>query len=198
MNPSMIEQLEEIVLASGSPRRQQMLREVGITFTIAVSDINEDIEAGESPQAMVERLAVGKARAIAKLHKSRWVIGADTTVFVQNEILAKPVDRQDATRMLKLLAGSTHQVWSSFALVNWEKREEYYESLRTDVTFTPMTEREISNYIDNGEPMDKAGAYAFQGIGAMFIKKIEGSHTNVIGLPLPEVIAALKSKGVLR
>lgn len=182
-----------LVLASASPRRRELLRQCGYSFDVVPADVDESVLPGEDPVAYVTRLAATKARAVcARLqgHKDkRMVLGADTTVIVDEEILGKPVDAADAARMLRLLAGRAHVVATGVALSTQSGVESAAELTR--VHFAPMNEAEIAAYIATGEPMDKAGAYGIQGRAARFIPRIEGCYFNVVGLPLARVAAMI-------
>jgi septum formation protein len=178
-----------LVLASASPRRKELLAQVGYTFTVAPAHIPEDPRPGESPIAYVVRLAREKAEAIYSQLSAQesdadlLVLGADTTVVAPNgEILGKPVDAADAARMLRLLAGATHQVITGVALVSPGSLETAAEV--THVTMLTLSESEIAGYIATGEPADKAGAYAIQGHAASWIPRIHGCYFNVVGLPI--------------
>lgn len=183
---------ERLLLASQSPRRAEILRAVGWPFETFAVEIDESLRAGESPVSYVERLALEKAEAAARLKDAPLVLGADTTVVVNGEILGKPESEEDAHRMLRLLSDRWHEVLTGVALVNRnveaaEAEDRVRHSIaheRTRVRFGPMTEREISWYVQTGEPADKAGAYAVQGYAALFIEEIEGDYWNVVGLPV--------------
>lgn len=178
-----------LVLASQSPRRAEILRQAGIPFTIRAAEVDESPLAGENPEVYVQRLAEAKARAVAA-SEGETVLGADTTVVVGGEILGKPADAADARRMLTLLAGCRHQVMTGIcfrrggAIVR--------DRAITDVWFAPMTGSEIADYAASGEPMDKAGAYAIQGLASKFIQRIDGCYFNVVGLPIALVYRHLK------
>src|SRR5579883_1381652 len=187
-----------LVLASASPRRRELLTQAGYTFTVLPAHIPEDPHPGESPIAYVVRLAREKAAAVYSQHSARQtdtdpilVLGADTTVVAPNgEILGKPIDDADAARMLRLLAGATHQVITGVALVSPGNIETAAEV--THVTMLTLSESEIAGYIATGEPADKAGAYAIQGRAARWIPRIHGCYFNVVGLPLALVSSMLK------
>ena len=185
-----------LILASGSPRRKELLRDAGVEFEILVSDIPEVPGAGESPEAVVRRLATSKARAIAEQHQDRWVLGADTDVSVDGEILGKPADAADAARLLSKIQGRAHEVWGGFALIHGEKGVLHCEAHRTLVEIAPLTPALIDWYIKTGEPLDKAGAYGAQGIGAQFITSVQGSYSNVVGLNIAAVMTALRKFGI--
>lgn len=173
--------LPKLILASGSPRRAEILNSVGWAFDKRVADIDEAERNGESPEDYVLRLAREKAEAVSADHAGRIVLGADTTVVIGDAILAKPVDMDDARRMIGMLAGKWHDVLTGVAVVN---RETTTGIERTRVKFAPMTEAEIDFLAEMGEPLDKAGAYAIQKQAALFIEKIEGDYWNIVGLPI--------------
>ena len=179
-----------LILASGSPRRQELLRSVGLEFRVSSADIDETPINGETPQVMVERLALAKAKVVAELNPGAWVLGADTTVVLAGEIIGKPLDATDAERMLAKLQGRAHLVYTAFSLVKGQIT--HTECHKSEVEIVPMSPAEIERYVKTGEPLDKAGAYAAQGIGAHLVAAIRGSYTNVVGLDLSATIRALK------
>lgn len=181
---------DEIILASGSPRRQRFLEELGLDFTVAVADIAEDLQAGELPVAFVDRLAREKAAAIAVDHPGGWVIGADTVVVVGDEILGKPADPADALAMLTRLAGRSHEVWTGFAIIK-DKAVVVTRAVRTVVTFASASADVLAAYVASGEPLDKAGGYGIQGRGGLLVERIDGSYSNVVGLPMAELVEEL-------
>lgn len=185
----------QLVLASSSPRRSELLQQMRVTFKVLPVDIDESRLQEESPRTYVERLALEKARAgWERSDKTRPVLGSDTVVVIQDDILGKPTDRAQAIEMLNRLSGNTHQVVTAVALVDAEKSGiRLSESL---VSFIPLTEQEIERYWQTGEPVDKAGAYAIQGLAAAFIRRIEGSFSGVMGLPIYETMELLKSYGI--
>jgi len=182
-----------LVLASASPRRQELLRNAGIDFVVQPAHVNEDQLPNEAPLDYVSRLARDKARAVFK--PGAWVLGADTTVVVDNQLLAKPAGAADAARMLRLLSGRTHEVITGVHLLGPNTDDGRTETTR--VTFDRLTEPEIQMYIAHGEPMDKAGAYAIQGIASRWITRLEGCYFNVVGLPVPLVYRMLRRHGAL-
>lgn len=184
-----------LVLASQSPRRAELLRAAGIDFDVIVADVDETVQPGEPPDAYVRRLAEAKARAVAARVGDRPVLGADTTVVVDGKILGKPADEADAWRMLRLLAGRTHQVMTGVSLVI--RTRAATEVAVTDVEFAPLSDEEIDWYIASGEPMDKAGAYAVQGLASRFVTRLDGSYSNVVGLPVALVYAMCVAAGLL-
>jgi len=182
----------KIVLASQSPRRKQLLSSIIDDFDIQAADIDETPLVGENPKQYVARLAREKAKAVAHEETDVLVIGSDTSVVIDDEILGKPQDLEDAKRMLMMLSNRTHQVMTAFSIVRSE--QEYTEVVVTDVTFTELNHQLIEQYWQTGEPQDKAGSYAIQGIGGRFVEKINGSVSSVIGLPLVELEKALKQR----
>lgn len=189
----------QIVLASASPRRRELLAQVGISCTVIPSGAPEILLAGESPRDHVLRLALEKALEVAQRPDTpgRWFIGSDTIVLRDATILGKPADTADAAEMLRSLSGRSHQVLSAFAIFDRETGCSRREVVTTQVRFKELTAREIAGYIASGEPFDKAGSYAIQGIGAFMVPSIEGSYSNVVGLPVAEVVAALEELGAL-
>jgi septum formation protein len=190
-------QSNTLVLASASPRRSELLESAGISFCVVPADICEDPLPDEPPVDHVLRLAEGKARAAAQLSEGRFFLGADTIVLCDGEIMGKPKDQADAERMLKKLSGVPHEVVTGFAIFDRERNGAVQEAVRTKVFFKHLRDEEILSYIATGCPFDKAGGYAIQGGAAHMVKKIEGSYTNVVGLPLCEVVDALRIIGAL-
>jgi septum formation protein len=182
-----------LILASASPRRAELLRAAGIPFETSQVSIDEIFYPGEAPEAAVARLATSKATAVAAHHGDAIVLGADTTVVVTGEALGKPADDMDASRMLHLLSGRTHEVLTGVCLCARQQTIAYVE--RTSVRVASMSDEEIAWYIGTGEPDDKAGAYAIQGLGSRFIEAVDGSYSNVVGLPISSVYTALKNLG---
>jgi septum formation protein len=185
-----------LILASGSPRRHELLSQTGLTFTVAAANINEDLLPNEAAAAYVQRLAEEKAQAVWNVHKSSdtpddplIVLGADTCVVCDGHVLGKPADTADARRMLELLSGRTHAVLTGLAAVTGNRIVRDVEV--TQVTFNQLNDVEIARYIGSGEPLDKAGAYAIQGYAARWIPRIEGCYFNVVGLPIARTIALL-------
>lgn len=183
-----------LILASSSPRRSELLRLAGLEFTVESADIDERVQEGESPATYVQRLALEKAQAIWDRHRDEdveglMVLGADTTVVCDGNILGKPVDQADARRMLEMLAGRNHQVLTGIAVVS--QRGLFSEVEITQVFFDLIGEEEMIRYLASGEPMDKAGAYGIQGYAARWIPRIEGCFFNVMGLPLSRTMALL-------
>lgn len=178
-----------LILASRSPRRSELLKAAGISFEVLAADVDETPHPYEAPDAYVERLAIEKARAVSALRPGDRVLGADTTVTIDGEILGKPVDEADALRMLRLLSGRPHDVHTGIALVSARGIRSAVDTTR--VWFASMTDEDISWYVATGEPVDRAGAYAIQGFASRFIPRIEGSYSNVVGLPVALVSSIL-------
>jgi septum formation protein len=180
-----------LVLASQSPRRSEVLRQAGIPFTVRVAAVDETPLAGEQPEDYVVRLAELKALAVSA-GPDETVLGADTTVVIDGEMLGKPADAADARRMLARLSGRQHQVITGICLKRgWEVVR---DCAATRVWFARMSAREIEEYVSSGEPMDKAGAYAIQGLAAKFVEKIDGCYFNVVGLPMALVYGILRNR----
>ncbi|HVI09156.1 MAG TPA: Maf family protein [Candidatus Binatia bacterium] len=186
-----------LVLASASPRRQELLRHAGIPFTVAPANIDETPRPGESARDCAERLAREKSLAVFRTRPDDYVLGADTVVVVDEEILNKPVDAEDAGRMLRLLSGRTHAVITGVCLLGPAFPCAGSRSETTLVTMTEISEQEIRDYIKTGEPMDKAGAYAIQGMASRWIPRIEGDYSNVVGLPVAMVYGMLREAGIV-
>ena len=184
-----------LVLASASPRRQELLRSAGITFEVQPAHIPEDPLPGEAAKVCAKRLAREKALAVARQRPHDVVLGADTVVVVNRQLLGKPSDAADAARMLRMLSGREHQVITGVCLVVGGKPSVASET--TLVTVSEITDKEIADYVASGEPMDKAGAYAIQGIASRWIPRIEGDYSNVVGLPVALVYGMLRRAGVL-
>ncbi|AAR35918.1 septum formation inhibitor Maf [Geobacter sulfurreducens] len=186
-----------IVLASASPRRLELLASAGVEFDVCASDIPEEPIPGEAPADFATRLARDKAVATAARTEGRWFVGADTIVVCAGEIMGKPVDEADAVRMLRKLSGVSHEVITGYAVYDRERDGLLCKAVVTKVVFKPLRDEEISAYVATGCPMDKAGAYAIQGGAAYMVERIDGSYTNVVGLPLCEVVEDLRRIGAL-
>jgi len=187
----------DIILASASPRRRDLLSELGICFKVVPSSVEEVHIDGESPEDHVRRLALAKARDVSKQYSQEWILGADTIVVIDDEILGKPQDEAEAHSMLARLASRTHQVFTGYAVVNASHPEvEIVRCVVSSVHIRELSSEEIEGYVQTGEPMDKAGAYAIQGIGSGIVERVTGSYTNVVGLPLCETARDLKALGV--
>lgn len=192
--------LPKLILASGSPRRAEILTSVGWEFTKDSADIDETEFDGESPEDYVQRLAREKAETVARKYDNALILGADTTVVIDSQIIGKPVDLADARRMLKMLSGNWHEVLTGVALVqkNPKSAIRNLKSVvglqRTRVKFAKMSDEEIEFLAEYGEPLDKAGAYAVQAQAALFIEGIEGDYWNVVGLPVSLVYRLIKDR----
>lgn len=187
----------DLILASSSPRRHELLSSINLKFLVVPSSIRERNINGESPEDQVCRLAQEKALDIANRFPEKWVLGADTIVVIDDQILGKPKDPSDAERMLGMLSSRDHTVYTGYALLNLRMPDrKRVRWVRSEVYIREMSQTEISGYVRTGEPMDKAGAYAIQGIGAGIVERVSGSYTNVVGLPLCEVTRDLKELGI--
>jgi septum formation protein len=183
----------QLILASASPRRAELLRAAGIPFDVLPVDVDERFYPNEKPEKAVARLAEAKAAAAAAMRPDDIVLGADTTVVIRGQALAKPVDAADAARMLRLLSGRTHEVLTGVCLCYGGRRLVHVEPTR--VRMAAMGESEIAWYVATPEPYDKAGAYAVQGLASRFVVGIDGSYSNVVGLPISNVYELLKQLG---
>jgi len=188
-----------LILASASPRRSELLRNAGIPFVVQPAHVDENMLPGEAPEVYAKRLALEKARAVFRQNPQQRILGADTIVVVDAEVLGKPRDPTDAARMLRLLSGRSHWVITGVCVIkavsSFESRVSSIEDVRaetTEVWMRQLEEEEIREYISSGEPMDKAGAYAIQGIASRWIWKIAGCYFNVVGLPVPLVYRMLQ------
>jgi len=195
MNP--LRKQDEIILASKSPRRQYLLRKAGLDITVTPSRIDEQRLETESARAYVRRLATSKAEDVARRFPQAWVIGADTIVSIHGAIMGKPEGREDAREMLQRLSGETHQVYTGYCICNHSNHRLVNDVVVTEVTFKELSAAEIEWYIHTSEPFDKAGAYAIQGLGTFLVRRIHGSYTNVVGLPVCEVIEILIHEGAI-
>ena len=184
------------ILASSSPRRRELLSSIGVEFDVIPSHIPEEHQRGEAPEEYVARLSREKAEAVATKHPDRWVIAADTTVLLGDQLLEKPVDRDDAARMLATIAGKTHIVYTGVTLEQRAKRYRETRVAESEVRMLALSPSDIEWYVATGEPLDKAGAYAVQGVGSMFIDSIHGSYTNVVGLPLALLFQMMRRAGI--
>jgi len=187
-----------LVLASRSPRRYELLKQVGLECDVIPSRIEENFVKGESPRKHVLRLAETKALDVGNQYSDRWIIAADTIVYIDHSILGKPKSREEAKKMLRRLSGKEHWVLTGFSVHHLQKGKGDREAVRTAVKFKKLTQPEMEWYIQTGEPFDKAGGYGIQGIGSFMIESIHGSYTNVVGLPLCELMKMLVRLGALR
>ncbi len=185
-----------LLLASTSPRRRFLLREAGIAFdAVAPRGVAEDFPSGEPAEELVVRHALAKARSVAAANRGRLVLGADTVVVLDERVFGKPADEEEARAMLAQLAGRTHTVYTGLALVDGPSGRELAETEATAVTMRPLGDEEIKYYVATGEPLDKAGAYAVQGRGALLVERVDGDYFNVVGLPLYRLSKMLAAFG---
>ncbi|MCL4557117.1 MAG: Maf family protein [Deltaproteobacteria bacterium] len=192
----------KIILASASPRRRALLRSAGVRFTVSGSRLDEDrytsLHGQREPSELAVSLACAKARdAGLRTRGDRVIVAADTVVVMGDKVIGKPRDKRHARRILRLLSGKTHTVITGVCLLEMPEGTSHSFSVATNVTMLPMTDADIRWYIGTGEPMDKAGAYGIQGLGGLFVGKISGSYTNVVGLPLAELFEALRGLGAI-
>jgi septum formation protein len=185
--------MQHLVLASSSPRRKELLSNLGISFEVSSSSIEEKVDPTASPAETVISLAEQKSLAVASRFPNAIVIGADTIVTKDAVMLGKPKDEQDAFRMLKTLSGQTHSVFTGVAIVKNGETTSFY--VETEVVFWPLSDVEIHQYIQSKEPFDKAGAYGIQGLGAVFVREIKGDYFSVVGLPVSRLVRELKQLG---
>jgi septum formation protein len=183
-----------VILASQSPRRRELLTLIGIPHEVRPADLDETMRPGESPNGYAERLARAKARAVAEGDERAIVIGADTVVVLDGEVLGKPADASEAVQTLRRLAGRTHTVHTAVAVAHGGHLESGVESV--EVTFRPLTDEQVGAYVATGEPMDKAGAYGIQGYGAVLVERIHGDYFAVMGLALGRLVELLERVGV--
>jgi septum formation protein len=186
-----------LILASQSPRRKQLLEQAGLSFTIIPSAVDEDRIDITAPEKLVKTLAEAKAKDVAGGYPESWVLGADTIVLIDGEILGKPVSTENARQMIRQLNGQTHEVFTGYAIYCDTHKTCISGVEKTEVTFKNLSQQEIEWYIKTEEPFDKAGAYAIQGLGSFLVKRICGSYTNVVGLPVCEVLEQLYKADII-
>jgi septum formation protein len=186
-----------LILASASPRRRELLAQFGIDFPVIPSQFDEESVPFAEPPGYVRRLAAGKAEAVSAAHPQSWVLAADTIVVLNGQSLDKPYGPAEARAMMTALSGKTHQVYTAFALRRGSGGGQFDQAVRTDVRFRTLSAAEIDWYVATDEPYDKAGGYGIQGLAGMFVAEIQGSCSNVVGLPVAEVMAALLQEGVV-
>lgn len=190
-------QTKDIILASMSPRRKDLMEGLGLKFTVMPSEVDESFDEENFSNSEVEKLAIEKVEDVCnRTPKNAVVIGADTVVVIDGKVLGKPVDKDDAFKMLSLLSNRTHTVITAIAICDTETGKKLTDSVISEVTFREISDDEKRKYIETNEPMDKAGSYALQGIGAMFVKSINGCYTNIIGLSLVKLAEMLREFGV--
>lgn len=194
-DPNLTIRLGPPILASSSPRRRQWLEAMRIPYELWAPEVDESPLSGEDPERMVLRLAKAKAQIVSMVNPGRWVIAADTTVAVDHHVLNKPVDENDAVRMLMLIQGRRHEVHTGFCLMRDQEVHAFVDT--AEVFLRPLSERQARWYAKTGEPMDKAGAYAAQGIAALFISRIEGSFATVMGFPVERFGELAQNLGLL-
>jgi septum formation protein len=186
----------KIVLASSSPRRRELLSLTGLPFAVESSDYEELLNSAISPRLLARRLSLAKAKAVSGKYRNAVVIAADTFIVFGKSILGKPRSRTEARRMLGLLSGKAHSVITGFTIIDTSTGRQVSRSVETKVWFKRLIKKEIASYVRTGEPLDKAGAYAIQGLGALLVERIEGDYFNVVGLPLGPLVESLKKFGV--
>jgi septum formation protein len=186
-----------LILASNSPRRRHLLAQAGLNFSVIPSNVDEQKVSMSDPNDCVRELAESKAMDISRKHPDRWVIGADTIVIIEQQILGKPDSKDAARNMLRRLSGKTHQVYTGFCICCKREKRLFSDVVKTDVRFKELSDREIEWYIQTGEPFDKAGGYGIQGLGVFLVERINGSYTNVVGLPVCEVMSFLIKEGII-
>jgi septum formation protein len=187
----------KITLASESPRRNILLRQAGLSFSVIPSSFDESTVSMITPQPYVKILAQSKALDVSKSHPDNWIIGADTIVVINETILGKPTSKNNARDMLNCLSNTTHTVITGYCICCQTEGKLYSDTVSTDVIFKPLSEKEIEWYIHTEEPFDKAGAYAIQGLASSFVKEIIGSYTNVVGLPVYEIVDYLLNEHII-
>lgn len=188
--------MKKIILASSSPRRKTLLDQVGLKFDIDPSSYEEDMTLKMEPAKLAEFLSLGKAKDVAKRHDDAIIISADTVVAVGGEIFGKPKTPEKAKYMLEKMSGKSHSVITGFTIIDTGSGKEISKSVETKVYFKNLSEEEINAYIATGEPLDKGGAYAIQGLAALLVEKIEGDYFNVVGLPILALTEELKNFGI--
>lgn len=196
----MYEVKDSLILASGSPRRQELLSRIGLQFQVIESEVDESVEIHGHPESVAQELARRKAQAVADrfvADRGHWFLGVDTVVVLGEKILGKPADRGEAAAFLQSLSGHWHQVISGYCLIHPSTRQLLQRAVSTRVLFKRLEADEIDAYLATDEPWDKAGAYAVQGIGAFMVERLDGSYTNVVGLPMTELVADLRRLGVI-
>jgi septum formation protein len=188
--------MKKIILASGSPRRKELLEKIGLKFEVDASDCEEKINRSLTPEEIVRQLSIQKAQAVAARHDNAVIIAADTIGVIGSRILGKPLNENEAGKMLTDISGKPHTVITGFTIYDTASKQIFTGTVSTVVYIKSLIRQEIEAYIRTGEPLDKAGAYAIQGKGAVFVEKIEGDYYNVMGLPLSALVEALREFGV--
>jgi septum formation protein len=188
--------MKKIILASASPRRKELLEKISLKFEVDASDCEEDINPRLEPEELVRQLSIKKAKSVAARHKNAIIIAADTIGVMGNKILGKPHTKNEASKMLQTISGKSHLVITGFSILDTTINKIVTGTVSTRVHIKKLTGQEIDAYVKTGEPLDKAGAYAIQGMGAVIVEKIEGDYYNVMGLPLNALAEALKEFGI--
>ena len=188
--------MKTIILASASPRRKELLEKINLKFEVDASDCEEDTNPGLEPEELVRQLSIKKAKSVAARHKNAIIIAADTIGVMGDKILGKPHTENEASKMLQTISGKSHLVITGFSILDPNTNKIFTGTVNTRVYIKKLTGHEIDAYVKTGEPLDKAGAYAIQGIGAVIVEKIEGDYYNVMGLPLNALTEALKEFGI--
>ena len=187
-----------LILASSSPRRKAFLDDLGLVYTVEVMPIDETVLPGEDAKTFVCRMASEKGRHISEKNPRSWVVAADTVVCLSDKILGKPTDPDDAVQMLMTLSGNSHTVMTGFSLMCHEAQVHEAHVVTTKVSFTAFGKDDARAYVATGEPLDKAGSYGIQGLGGVFVEKIDGSYSNVVGLPLAELVSRLEFHDIIK
>ena len=188
--------MKKIILASASPRRKELLEKISLKFEVDASGCDEEINSGLDPQEIVQQLSIIKAKSVAARHKNAIVIAADTIGVIGDRILGKPHTKNEARKMLRAISGKSHSVITGFSIIDTTTDKIVTGTVDTRVYIKKLSDEEIDAYVATGEPLDKAGAYAIQGMGAVIVEKIEGDYYNVMGLPLHALAEALKEFGI--
>jgi len=188
--------MRKIILASASPQRKEILRKTGLNFSICTSDYKEDIKLSLKPRALAKFLSRKKAETVAHKYKNAIIIAADTFIVFKNRLLGKPRTDKEAEEMLNMLNGQAHSVITGFTIMDTASKKKLSRSVETEVYFKKLDRKEITAYVRSKEPLDKAGAYAIQGLGSVFIERIDGDFLNVVGLPLHALTESLKKFGI--
>ncbi len=188
--------MKKIILASASPRRRELLEKIGLKFEVEPGNYEEDMHSDLEPHALARKISLEKADAVAGKHKNALVIAADTFIVCEDKILGKPHVATEARKMLETISGRSHSVITGFSIIDTSNHKTLSKSVETKVYIRKLTPAEIDDYVKSGEPLDKAGAYAIQGLGAAMVERIEGDYFNVVGLPLSALVGALKEFGI--
>lgn len=189
--------MHSIILASKSPRRKELMSLIPVQFMVQTKEVEEYINLQDSPEENVKRLAREKAYAVGKEYKDEWILGCDTVVVYEEEILGKPKDEEDARKMLSKLSGKVHLVYTGIALYNESNEKLIQKAVCSKVFMKEISQEELKWYISTGEPFDKAGGYGIQGFASNFIEKIEGDYFNIVGLPVATIYNLLKEEGLI-